>query len=446
MRTAWRHLSGGTLLLFMVFTFALSAAVPSTQAASTIKILMYNGITATATNSITPHFQIVNTGTTAIALTDLKIRYYYTEDGTQAQSFWCDWSTAGSANVIGSFVSMSSPVSGADHYLEIGFGSGAGSLAAGATLEVQARFAKADWSNYDQSNDYSFRAGASSYAEWNNVVGYLAGTLAWGTAPDSSGGITPTPTTAPTSTPTALPTNTPTSTPPAGSLCANTFFCDGFESQSGTTPSGDWQVSYPNCQGSGTATVDRMVAHSGTTSIRVDGHNGYCNHVFFGTQSAFTGSDLYVRFFVRHTTALPTGHVTFVAMRDTNDNSKDLRMGGQNGALQWNRESDDATLPVQSPAGVALSVPLPTNQWSCVQFEVNESQGNMRTWLDGSEVAGLHLDNVATQDVDAQWLSRQNWRPALVDLRLGWESYAGDDDTLWFDDVATGSQQLSCGA
>jgi hypothetical protein len=70
----------------------------------------------------------------------------------------------------------------------------------------------------------------------------------------------------------------------------------------------------------------------------------------------------------------------------------------------------------------------------------------MRTWLDGSEVAGLHLDNVATQDVDAQWLSRQNWRPALADLRLGWESYAGDDDTLWFDDVATGSQQLSCGA
>jgi hypothetical protein len=142
----------------MVSTFAFGITAPSTQAASTIKILMYNGITATATNSITPHFQIVNTGATAIALSDFKIRYYYTEDGAQAQSFWCDWSTAGSANVTGNFVSMSSPVSGADHYLEIGFGSGAGSLAAGATLEVQARFAKTDWSNYDQSNDYSFRA------------------------------------------------------------------------------------------------------------------------------------------------------------------------------------------------------------------------------------------------------------------------------------------------
>jgi hypothetical protein len=189
------------------------------------------------------------------------------------------------------------------------------------------------------------------------------------------------------------------------------------------------------------------VAHSGSTSIRVDGHTGYCNHVFFGTPLSFTGlgTDLYVRYYIRHTTALPTGHVTDVAMRDTNDGGNDLRMGGQNGALQWNRQSDDATLPAQSPAGVALSVPLPTNQWECVEFEVNESQGTMRTWLNGTEVPGLHLDNVPTPDVDAQWLqNRPNWRPALVDLRFGWESYSGGDDTLWFDDVAIGSQQIGC--
>ena len=169
--------------------------------------------------------------------------------------------------------------------------------------------------------------------------------------------------------------------------------------------------------------------------------------MFFGTPLSFTGlgTDLYVRYYIRHTTALPTGHVTDVAMRDTNDGGNDLRMGGQNGALQWNRQSDDATLPAQSPAGVALSVPLPTNQWECVEFEVNESQGTMRTWLNGTEVPGLHLDNVPTPDVDAQWLqNRPNWRPALVDLRFGWESYSGGDDTLWFDDVAIGSQQIGC--
>ncbi len=269
------------------------------------------------------------------------------------------------------------------------------------------------------------------------------------------GSITPTPavTTTPIVTPTPIPTatTTPNPTPVSTSTpvasCAGVAFCDSFENQIGTTPSGTWQVSYPSCQGTGTVTVDRTVAHSGTTSLRVDGHAGYCNHVFFGTQSAFTGigPDVYVRFFIRHTTALPTGHVTFTAMRDANDGGNDLRMGGQNGALQWNRQSDDATLPVQSPAGVALSMPLSTNQWECVQFEVNQSKGNMRTWLNGTEVAGLHLDNTPTPDIDAQWLqNRPNWRPSLTDLRLGWESYSSGDDTLWFDDVAMNSQQISC--
>lgn len=262
---------------------------------------------------------------------------------------------------------------------------------------------------------------------------------------------TPTATTVPTVTPTPTvaitPTPQPTSTPGTG-CPAGAVFCDGFENQTGTTPGGVWQVSYANCQGTGTATVDRTVAHSGTTSIRINGFNGYCNHVFFGIQSstfASAGSDFYVRFFVRHTTALPVTHVTFAAMRDANDGGNDLRMGGQNGALQWNRQSDDATLPEQSPAGVALSTPLPTNQWECVQFEVNQPQGNMRTWLNGSEVAGLHLDNVPTLNIDSQWLqNRPNWRPSITDLRFGWESYSGGDDTLWFDDIAVGSHLLSC--
>ena len=99
---------------------------------------------------------------------------------------------------------------------------------------------------------------------------------------------------------------------------------------------------------------------------------------------------------------------------------------------------------MQSPAGVALSVPLPTNQWECIEFEVNEARKTMSTWLNGREVQGLHLDNVPTQDVDSQWLNRSNWRPDLQDLRLGWESYGGGDDTLWFDDVAVGSQQIGC--
>jgi polysaccharide lyase-like protein/cellulose binding protein with CBM2 domain len=243
-----------------------------------------------------------------------------------------------------------------------------------------------------------------------------------------------------TSPPTSSSTTTTTPPPPAG--CPSGAFCDGFENQAGPAPVGDWSLVFPNCQGSGTATVDSSTAHGGSRSVRVDGHAGYCNHVFLGTSRGIAASGLYARFYVRHTTALPDAHVAFAAMKDTADGGKDLRMGGQNRALQWNRESDDATLPEQSPAGVAQSVPLPVNQWTCVEFGITGSE--LRTWVNGIEVPGLHADSTPTPDVDAQWLRRSGWRPAPADLRLGWESYGNGDDTLWFDDVVVAASRTGC--
>ncbi|WP_250036376.1 cellulose-binding domain-containing protein [Paractinoplanes maris] len=251
---------------------------------------------------------------------------------------------------------------------------------------------------------------------------------------------TPTPTT-PTPTPTT-PTPTPTG-PQAG--CVPTAICDSFENQAGSVPAGNWAITYPDCSGAGTAAVDRSVAHSGAVSLRVNGAAGYCNHVFVrNTQILGTaGTAWYVRFWVRHTTALPPAHVTAVAMQDSADGNRDLRFGGQNGALQFNRASDDATLPEQSPAGVALSSPLPINTWNCVEYKVDGRTGTIETWLNGTSIPGLLEDGTPTHDIDSQWLNR-TWRPALTDLRLGWESYGEGADTLWYDDVAVGSTRNGC--
>ena len=230
---------------------------------------------------------------------------------------------------------------------------------------------------------------------------------------------------------------------PAG--CGSAVLCDGFENQVAGAPSGTWSVVYPDCSGTGTATVDTTVAHSGSRSVRVDGGSGYCNHVFVRASTDLTaiGQSLYVRFYVRHTTALPVDHVAFLSMPDAADSNKALRLGGQNAALQWNRESDDATLPVQSPVGVAQSAPLPTGAWSCLEFGVSGADGTLRTWLNGAAITGLTEDGVPTPDIDQQWLTR-TWRPSLTALRLGWESYGGGTDTLWFDDVAVGASRIGC--
>jgi hypothetical protein len=186
------------------------------------------------------------------------------------------------------------------------------------------------------------------------------------------------------------------------------------------------------------------VSHSGSRSLRIDGTAGYCNHVFVqaGQSLSSLTSSYYVRFWVRHSTAQPTSHTTFLAMRDANDGNKDLRMGGQNSALQWNRSSDDATLPEQSPAGVAQSKPLPTASWHCVEVQV-ESAGRLTTWLDGTVVPGLVADGTPTHDLDGQW-SNKAWSPRLTDLRLGWESYGEGSDTLWFDDVVVAGSRQGC--
>ena len=240
----------------------------------------------------------------------------------------------------------------------------------------------------------------------------------------------------------------PTSPPPSG-CPSGVVFCDGFENQTGTVPSGRWAVYTLDCSGSGTAAIDSTVAHTGTRSAKVTGVDGYCNHVFLRDASdmGLAGPVWDVRFWVMHTTPLPTGHVTFVAMNDSSENNTDLRFGGQDGALMWNRQSDDQTLPDQSPAGVAQSTALPVNTWSCVEMQVNGSNGDITTWVNGGQVAGLSENGTPVANVSDQWLAGggASWRPRLTDLKLGWESYGGGgNDTLWFDDVALSTTRIGC--
>src|SRR5262245_52338413 len=44
-------------------------------------------------NQIKPHFNIVNGGTTTVPLSELTIRYWYTNDGTQPQVYDCDFAS-----------------------------------------------------------------------------------------------------------------------------------------------------------------------------------------------------------------------------------------------------------------------------------------------------------------------------------------------------------------
>ncbi|MCD1259323.1 discoidin domain-containing protein [Paenibacillus athensensis] len=143
----------------------------------------FDGSTNATNNSVYPRFKLTNTGSSAVSLSDVKIRYYFTKDGGPSLQFACDWSSGSCSSTTGAFSSMAAPTASADTYLEVGFTSSAGTLGAGQTLEVQCRFNKSDWSNFTRTNDYSFLAGATGYTDWNHITVYRQGTLVYGLQP-----------------------------------------------------------------------------------------------------------------------------------------------------------------------------------------------------------------------------------------------------------------------
>jgi endoglucanase len=132
-------------------------------------------------NQIQPSLKLTNTGNSPLSLTPVTIRYWYTVYTPQEQEFACDYATIDCSNVQHRFVKMNPALPTADTYLEISFSGG--QLQAGASTEIKIRVHKSDWSNYDQSNDFSFVPGISNYSPTQRIGLYYNGALVSGNQP-----------------------------------------------------------------------------------------------------------------------------------------------------------------------------------------------------------------------------------------------------------------------
>jgi hypothetical protein len=211
-------------------------------------------------NQIKPGLRVVNTGTSSVALSDITIRYWYTGDGAQSQSYSCDYAAVGCANVTGTFGTPSNPTSTADRYVEIGFKTTAGSLVPGASSgEIQSRLNKSDWSSYNEANDYSYSGTQTSFADWTKATVYYKGSLVWGSEPNSP---------RPTGTPTVTPTPTPVTPTVPANLPDLTITSMWIGSQSSSCPQGllGLWVQVANI-GTADAGPFRIVANGATQTI-----------------------------------------------------------------------------------------------------------------------------------------------------------------------------------
>jgi hypothetical protein len=133
---------------------------------------------------IANRLQLTNTGTSAVPLSAVTVRYWFTAETTGGMTYACDYWPQGCANVKATFKPVEPAVEGADRYLELSFTSGAGKLTAGAsTGQLQNRMFRSDYGSLDQSDDYSYGATTTALADWNRVTVYYNGNLIFGTEP-----------------------------------------------------------------------------------------------------------------------------------------------------------------------------------------------------------------------------------------------------------------------
>lgn len=138
-------------------------------------------------DQISPAFNIINNTSSAVALNSIKLRYYFTRDTSKTLKFACDYATLGCKKITGTIVALPTPVNGADHYLEVGFTSTSGNLAGkGHTGEILVRLYKEDWSDFNETNDYSFNASFTYFKNYDRVTLHQSNKIVWGIAP---GGI-----------------------------------------------------------------------------------------------------------------------------------------------------------------------------------------------------------------------------------------------------------------
>lgn len=250
-----------------------------------------------------------------------------------------------------------------------------------------------------------------------------------------------------------------TDAPPADP-CAGRLVCDDFEKgTTGMKPGAPWVIH----SSKGTALVDETHAFSGTHSVKVSITDTTQDDTYRQAAIAITGAPLlpapnntiYGRFMI-YTDRIPDKSVHWTTAHG--DGPQGAMNSGLSATYNYGGMGDlmanyyRNTMPDPNDCWQTKDVMFPTNAWTCVAFEFNGANNEMRYWQDGVEVPELHvLGNQKTDmtctvaGVDGRWLAPN----AFTNISIGWESYQYDSvgaHDAWIDDVILDDAFIPCPA
>ena len=146
-----------------------------------VVILYRNRATAASSNEPSLVLSVENDGA-AFDLPQLTIRYWFTADGAGEFSGNIDYANLGGAGA--GDVSVSFGQESGSEYAELAFSGGANVATGGTVQEVQLRFHGNPYQNMDQTNDFSYIAGATALVPNPNVTPYVNGVQVGGCVPN----------------------------------------------------------------------------------------------------------------------------------------------------------------------------------------------------------------------------------------------------------------------
>jgi hypothetical protein len=165
---------------------AQRGAAPAAPASSGLRVQDRSHDNDNPDNTLYALYQILNSGTAAVPLSSVTMRYWFTnENSADPLVFACDYAQVNCANITSKFVTLSPARTKANSYVELGFTAAAGSVAPGqGTGEIQTRVHHVNWSNFNTTETYSFISDPSFvYKDTQTVTVYVNGALVWGTEP-----------------------------------------------------------------------------------------------------------------------------------------------------------------------------------------------------------------------------------------------------------------------